>query len=99
MVRLLPIRHVKVRNTKSPFDGDWVYWTKRLGHDPIIPQRVARLMRQQRGRCGQCNLSFTSQEVREVHHMDGNHANNKWDNLQLLHGHCHDRVHATATRC
>jgi RNA-directed DNA polymerase len=92
-------RHVKVRNTKSPFDGDWAYWTKRLGHDPIIPQRVARLMRQQRGRCGQCNLSFTSQEVLEVHHMDGNHANNKWDNLQLLHGHCHDRVHATATRC
>jgi RNA-directed DNA polymerase len=53
-------------------------------------------MRQQRGRCGQCNLSFTSQEVLEVHHIDGNHANNKWDNLQLLHGHCHDRIHATA---
>ena len=89
-------RHVKVRNTKSPFDGDWVYWTKRLGRDPTIPQRVARLMRQQRGKCGQCNLSFTNQEVLEVHHIDGNHANNKWENLQLLHGHCHDRVHATA---
>ena len=89
-------RHVKVRNTKSPFDGDWVYWTMRLGRDPIIPQRVARLMRQQRGRCGQCNLSFTSQEVLETHHVDGDHANNKWGNLQLLHGYCHDRIHATA---
>ena len=88
-------RHVKVRNSKSPFDGDWVYWTKRLGRDPTIPQRVARLIRKQCGRCGQCNLSFTSQEVLEVHHIDGNHANNKWENLQLLHGHCHNRIHAT----
>ena len=91
-------RHVKVRHDKSPFDGDWAYWTKRLGRDPMIPQRVAGLMRQQDGRCGHCNLSFTSQEVFEVHHVDGNHMNNKWGNLQLLHGRCHDRVHATAKR-
>ncbi len=91
-----PQRHVKVQNTKSPFDGDWVYWTKRLGRDPTKPQRVVRLMRQQRGQCGHCALSFTSQDVLEVHHVDGNHANNAWENLQLLHGHCHDRVHANA---
>jgi hypothetical protein len=28
-----------------------------------------------------------------VHHYDGNHANNTFDNLRLLHGHCHDVVH------
>jgi len=29
----------------------------------------------------------------EVHHRDGNHAHNAFDNLRLLHGHCHDVVH------
>ncbi len=33
----------------------------------------------------------------EVHHHDGNHANNAFDNLRLLHGHCHDVVHGS--RC
>jgi len=29
----------------------------------------------------------------EVHHMDGNHKNNRIANLALIHGHCHDEVH------
>jgi len=29
----------------------------------------------------------------EVHHYDGNHTNNIFDNLRLLHGHCHDVIH------
>ena len=24
-------RFVKVQNTRSPFDGDWLYWSKRIG--------------------------------------------------------------------
>ena len=24
--------------------------------------------------------------------MDGNHKNNKKDNLMLIHGHCHDQI-------
>ena len=27
-------RHVKVRGDKSPYDGDWVYWSKRRGEYP-----------------------------------------------------------------
>jgi hypothetical protein len=33
----------------------------------------------------------------ELHHRDGNHTNNRRENLALLHGHCHDAVHGT--RC
>jgi hypothetical protein len=28
---------MKVQNTRSPFDGDWVYWATRLGRDPAKP--------------------------------------------------------------
>lgn len=27
-------RHVKVKGTKSPYDGDWVYWGNRLKKIP-----------------------------------------------------------------
>ncbi len=86
-------RFVKVRGDKSPYDGDWVYWSTRLGRDPTKPRRVTRLLERQRGRCALCGLRFTTEDVTEVHHYDGNHANNAFDNLRLLHGHCHDAVH------
>jgi RNA-directed DNA polymerase len=90
-------RFVKVRNVKSPYDGDWVYWSTRLGRDPSKPRRVTRLLKRQRGRCTHCGSCFTAEDVIEVHHHDGNHRSNAFGNLRLLHGHCHDIVHGT--RC
>jgi len=29
----------------------------------------------------------------EVHHRDGNRYTNRYTNLALLHGHCHDEIH------
>jgi RNA-directed DNA polymerase len=31
----------------------------------------------------------------ETHHRNGNHNDNTFANLALLHGHCHDEVHRT----
>lgn len=90
-------RFVKVQNTRSPFDGDWIYWATRLGRDPAKPRRVTRLLKRQHGQCTRCGLPFTTDDVLEVHHHDGNHRNNAFDNLRLLHGHCHDVVHGS--RC
>jgi RNA-directed DNA polymerase len=91
-------RHIKVRNVKSPFDGDWVYWSTRLGRDPTKPGRITWLLKRQRGRCTECGLHFATEDVLEVHHRDGNHRNNRRENLVLLHGHCHDVVHGTRCR-
>lgn len=87
-------RHVKVRGDKSPFDGDWAYWVPRLGRDPCKPKRVVLLLKQQRGRCHHCGLRFMSDDLMEVHHLDGNRRNQALGNLALLHGHCHDGVHS-----
>ncbi|MBN2390169.1 MAG: HNH endonuclease [Anaerolineae bacterium] len=65
----------------------------RLGRDPAHPRCVTQLLRRQHGQCAHCGLPFTTDDVLEVHHDDSNHANNAFDNLRLLHGHCHDRVH------
>lgn len=88
-------RHVKVLGTKSPYDGDWVYWTTRLGRTPGISPRVAELMKLQQGRCAHCGLFFRPEDLPEVHHRDGNHANNARTNRALLHRHCHDDTHGT----
>ena len=90
-------RFVKVQNVRSPYEDDWVYWSTRLGRDPSKPRRVTRLLKRQHGRCAYCGLPFTTEDVMEVHHHDGNHSNNYFDNLRLLHGHCHDVVHGS--RC
>ena len=36
------VRHVKVRGTKSPFDGDWAYWGERLRQYPGLSLEEAR---------------------------------------------------------
>lgn len=87
------IRHIKVRSDKSPYDGDWVYWAERMGRDPTKPRRVTKLLKQQKGRCADCGLHFGVEDVIETHHRDGNRKNNRYTNLVLLHGHCHDQAH------
>ena len=85
-------RHVKVRGSRSPYDGDWLYWSTRLGRHPEVSSRTARLLKRQQGKCPECGLYFTDGEKMEVDHiipkeMDGSDA---IYNLQLLHRHCHD---------
>jgi len=87
------VRHIKVRRTKSPYDGDWLYWATRLGRHPTKPRRVTGLVKRQRGKCGHCGVHFMAEDVMEIHHVDGNHYNNRRDNVILLHGHCHDLAH------
>lgn len=29
----------------------------------------------------------------EIHHLNGNHRDNKMENLASIHRHCHDRIH------
>jgi RNA-directed DNA polymerase len=87
-------RHVKVRGDKSPYDGDWVYWSKRRGEYPGTMPLLADLLKSQTGKCSHCNMYFTSESLIEIHHVDGNHKNNKRTNLKAVHRHCHDIIHA-----
>lgn len=89
-------RHTKVRGNKSPFDGDWIYWASRLGRDPTCPTRVARLLKRQRSKCGHCHLTFSTEDVLEIHHRDGDKQHNAFGNFLLVHGHCHDILHRGA---
>jgi RNA-directed DNA polymerase len=86
-------RHVKVHGTRSPYDGDWVYWSTRLGQHPEVSPRIARLLKRQHGKCLECGLFFAESDRMEVDHIlpHGCGGTDGTDNLQLLHRHCHDR--------
>jgi RNA-directed DNA polymerase len=85
--------YVKVKADKSPYDGDLVYWSSRMGRHPEMPNREAYLLKQQRGKCPHCGLTFREGDLMEVDHIKPIALGGKdeWKNLQLLHRHCHDQ--------
>ncbi len=86
-------RHTKIRGTKSPYDGDWVYWARRLARYPGLPTRVVNLLKQQDGKCASCGLVFTMEDWTEVDHLVPKSMGGRdcYANWQLLHVHCHHR--------
>ncbi|MEG4914151.1 MULTISPECIES: group II intron reverse transcriptase/maturase [unclassified Microcoleus] len=88
------VRHTKVEGVKSPYDGDWIYWSARKGDYPGVKKQLSELLKIQGGKCEYCGLYFSPDSLAEIHHKDSNHKNNKRDNLGLVHKHCHDQLHA-----
>jgi RNA-directed DNA polymerase len=85
------VRHVKVQDSRSPFDGDTVYWSQRMSNYPEISARVKKLLTRQNGKCKFCELKFKDGDIWEVDHVIPTISGGKnvYSNLQLLHRHCH----------
>ncbi len=64
-----------------------------------MPNRKAKLLKRQKGKCDWCGLHFLDKErdVMEEDHIIPRTLGGKdeWKNLQLLHRHCHDEKTAT----
>jgi len=90
-------RHIKVKGDKSPFDGDWRYWVRRLARTPGQPPQWTKVLKRQDGKCAFCGLCFMASDVMELHHQDRNPSHKGLSNLALLHGHCHDQIHRDET--
>jgi RNA-directed DNA polymerase len=91
-------RHVKVQGGRSPFDGDWTYWTSRLGRYPGISHWLAQLIKRQKGVCYHCGQYLMPGSSLEIHHIDGQHSNGHIRNLAAVHRHCHDRLHGKTSQ-
>lgn len=87
-------KYVRVRGDASPFDGNHVYWATRLSTHSGLSSRVSRLLKLQKGICPWCRLRFIDDGTPfEVDHIQPLRLGGKdvFDNLQLLHGYCHDQ--------
>ena len=85
-------KYVRVKGEDSPFNGNLIYWSTRMGKNPDLPTRKATLLRSQRGICPWCCLHFREGDILEEDHILARALGGKdeYKNLQLLHGHCHD---------
>jgi RNA-directed DNA polymerase len=90
-------RHVKVQKGKSFYDGDEIYWGKRLrgGYGDISPSK-AKMLKFQDGKCAYCGAEFKNGDLMEAHHKThkAHGGMDKYGNLILMHRHCHDQYHA-----
>ncbi|GHO62144.1 group II intron reverse transcriptase/maturase [Ktedonobacter sp. SOSP1-52] len=89
-------RHVKVRGTASPYDGDLLYWSKRLRTHSMFNGMLAKLLQKQQGKCRWCGLLFQNGDLLEVDHITpkSEGGGNEISNRFALHRHCHDQRHA-----
>ncbi len=85
-------KYVKVKGEASPFNGELVYWSTRMGKNPDMPTRKASLLKRQKGICNWCCLRFREEDILEEDHILATALGGRkeYKNLQLLHGHCHD---------
>ncbi|MCA1992663.1 MAG: group II intron reverse transcriptase/maturase [Coleofasciculus sp. S288] len=86
------VRHKKVVGEKSPYDGDTLYWSERMGKHPEVPKIVATLLKAQKGKCAHCGLLFKDGDNWEIDHIIRTTlgGNDNVQNKHLLHRHCHD---------
>ena len=84
--------YIKVKGDKSPYDGNLIYWSTRMGRHPEMPTSKAIRLKKQKGKCNWCGLHFREEDVLEEDHIIATAlgGKNEYENLQLLHAHCHD---------
>ncbi|MDB9370394.1 group II intron reverse transcriptase/maturase [Nodularia spumigena CS-586/05] len=86
------VRYVKIKGEASPYDGNLIYWSTRMGKHPETTKRMATLLKSQKGKCTHCGLYFRESHVLEIDHIIPKILGGKdeYKNLQILHKHCHD---------
>jgi RNA-directed DNA polymerase len=82
---------VKVKGEASPYDGNLLYWAKRLKQHPLVKNEKAKLLQKQRWQCPHCGLYFKEGDVLEIDHdipiaLGGKGISTKY----VYHRHCHD---------
>jgi len=93
-------RYVKVKGAASPYDGNLLYWSKRLKNHPTTRGTLAMLLHKHQGKCRWCGWMFREGDQREIDHITpkseggGEELSNKF----ALHRHCHDERHTKSSK-
>src|SRR2546423_861447 len=89
-------RHIKVKGRASPFDGNLLYWAKRLKNHPLMKTALGKLLQKQQGKCRGCELFFGEENKIEIDHtpQKGGGGGDELSKRCFLHRHCHDQRHA-----
>ena len=84
-------RFTKIKGGASPYDGDFLYWTNRTANFGTLSQSRRKIYLSQEGKCAWCQTLISPFDIVEVDHIQPKAFNgkDKYNNLQILHRHCH----------
>jgi len=88
-------RHVKVKGQASPYDGNLLYWSKRLSKHYLFSGTLGKLLQKQEGKCRWCGLLFQDGDMVEIDHITPKSfgGGEELSNKCALHNYCHDQRH------
>ncbi len=81
-----------VKSEQSFFDGDWCYWSTRLGRYPSLKAHIGNLMKRQRGRCAICSEKFLRSDVVDSGTRERRHKGKDIKFTVLGHQHCIQQI-------
>jgi RNA-directed DNA polymerase len=99
------LRWVKIRSAANPYDPEWELYLEersawKLTHTLAGRGRIEYLWKEQRGRCVMCGRILQAEEQPwHIHHRiwRSRGGGETYDNLELLHAHCHRQLHCKET--
>ncbi len=88
-------RHTKIKGAASPYNGDLLYWSKRLRTHPMLTGLLGKLLQKQAGKCRWCALLFQGGDIIEIDHITprSQGGGEELSNKCALHRHYHDQRH------
>jgi RNA-directed DNA polymerase len=94
-------RHPPIRSAANPYAPAWesyyeARWQERFSAALAGKGRVRVLWRDQQGKCPACGQLLTEESAWQIHpiHWRVYGGGEELTNLQLLHKHCHERLHS-----
>lgn len=91
------IKYVSVRGNESVYNGNDVYWTMRTEKLAGFNTRELTLLKRQKGKCILCGGLILDKIVRieNVVYRAANEEKDSYNNMRLLHTHCHSKKTAS----
>jgi RNA-directed DNA polymerase len=89
-------RHVKVKAQANPFDEAWEGYFKQRSQrqaEQSTKGLRAKVLKRVNGICIVCRQTIQQEDGVDLHHLNGNHDDNRLGNRVLLHPNCHRQVH------
>lgn len=88
----------KIKGKANPFEKKWEKYLKTLNFKRMLNSvkwhaLKPKVFKKQKGICPVCHQSIDEEVEYHIHHIDGDHSNNKISNLVMLHTNCHMQVH------
>lgn len=87
-------KYVKIKAYASIYDGKLEYFFERMSMHNARIARLRKVMVKQKHECAYCKLRFFPNDIIELHHVLNENGIPSQE-LQFVHGHCHDALHGS----